>query len=166
MIDAALRASLAPFDDAALATLANAGLVRRAHRDVAEGKLRLVSAGKGIAAVEADGQLVTLDARGPRVADCACKSVAVCRHRIAAVLFLQGLEDEAPGDAAPEAASPAPEDIVAALDLGALERWSGKAGWRAALELVESVGQVEPSANAISVALTAQLELAKTTRDT
>lgn len=152
MIDAALRAALAAFDDGALATLANPGLVRRAHRDVEEGKLRLVSAGDGKAAVEADGQLVTLDARGPRAADCACKSVAICRHRIAAVLFLQGLDDIA-GEAGGTAnAPPGPEDILAALDLAALERWSGKAGWRAALELVETVQQVEPSPNAISVA--------------
>ena len=151
MIDAALRASLAAFDDAALATLANPGLVRRAHRDVEEGKLRLVSAGDGKAAVEADGQLVTLDARGPRAADCACRSVAICRHRVAAVLFLQGLDDSA-GEARELAeALPGSEDILAALDLAALERWSGKAGWRAALELVGTVQQVEPSPNAISV---------------
>jgi len=148
VIDAALRAALAAFDDAALATLANPGLVRRAHRDVEEGKARLVSAGAGQASVEADGQLVTLDARGPRAADCACRSVAVCRHRIAAVLFLRELED-APEDS--EAVS-APEEIVLALDIAALERWSGKAGWRAALELVETAGQVESSSNAISVA--------------
>ncbi|WP_152616600.1 hypothetical protein [Sphingomonas sp. ERG5] len=151
MIDAALRAGLAAFDDAALATLANPGLVRRAHRDVEDGKLRLVSAGAGTAAVEADGQLVTLDVRGPRAADCACKSVAICRHRIAAVLFLQGLEEIA---TVAEGAAPAlsgSEDILAALDLTALERWSGKASWRAALELVATVRQVEPSANAISV---------------
>jgi hypothetical protein len=148
VIDAALRASLAAFDDAALATLANAGLVRRAHRDVEEGKARLISAGDGKASVEADGQLVTLDARGPRVAPCACKSVAICRHRIAAVIFLQTLEDSAPAE--PEAEG-APEEIIEALDLAALERWSGKANWRAALELVEAAQQVEPSANAISV---------------
>ncbi len=152
MIDAALRAGLAAFDDAALATLANPGLVRRAHRDVEEGKLRLVSAGDGKAAVEADGQLVTLDARGPRAADCACKSVAICRHRIAAVLFLQGLDDSATGAGEAAEALPGSEDILTALDLAALERWSGKAGWRAALELVETVQQVEPSPNAISVA--------------
>ncbi len=148
VIDAALRASLAAFDDAALATLANPGLVRRAHRDVAEGKLRLISTGDGRAAVEADGQLVTLDTRGPRAADCACKSVAVCRHRIAAVLLLRNVEEVAAsdGDANGEA-----EKIVAALDMAALERWSGKANWRAALELMDAATHVEPSANAVAV---------------
>lgn len=149
MIDSALRASLTAFDDTALATLANPGLVRRAHRDVEEGKARLVSAGDGKAAVEADGQLVTLDARGPRAADCACKSVAICRHRIAAVLFLQGLEEGS--DAVEVEAEAEPGEIVLVLDLAALERWSGKASWRAALELVETTQRVEPAPNAISV---------------
>lgn len=147
MIDAALRTSLSAFDDAALATLANPGLVRRAHRDLEEGKLRLISAGDGRAAVEADGQLVALDTRGPRAADCACKSVAVCRHRIAAVLFLQRLGDQAEAPAA--AADPA--EIAAALDPTALQRWAGKANWRAALELFEAAVTVEPTASAIAV---------------
>jgi hypothetical protein len=149
MIDAALRASLVAFDDAALATLANAGLVRRAHRDVNEGKLRLLSAGEGRAVVEADGQLVTLDTRGPRAADCACRSVSVCRHRIAAVLFLRELDEEMAGE---EDTSAPPEEIVAAFDPAALKRWAGKANWRAALELMDAAMRIEPSANAIAVA--------------
>jgi hypothetical protein len=148
MIDAALRASLAAFDDAALATLANPGLVRRAHRDMQEGKLRLVSAGDGRATVEADGQLVTLDARGPKAADCACKSIALCRHRIAVVLFLRQVE----GEAAPEEDDGAgPGEFVVDLDPAALERWAGKANWRAALELADAATGVEPSANAVLV---------------
>ncbi len=147
MIDAALQASLAAFDDAALATLANPGLVRRAHRDVEEGKLRLISAGDGRAAIEADGQLVTLDTSGPRGADCACRSVSVCRHRIAAVLFLR----KAAAAAGDEDAKGRAEEIVAALDPAALERWSGKANWRAALELMNTATHVEPSATAIAV---------------
>lgn len=154
MIDAALRGSLAPFDDAALAALASPGLVRRARRDIEEGKLRLVSTGEGAAAVEADGQLVTLDSRGPRAADCACKSVAVCRHRIAAVLFLRSLEEATAGE---QPAGVEPEDIVTTLDPAALERWAGKANWRAALELLNAATQVEPSANAVAVSF-AELE--------
>lgn len=150
MIDAALRASLAAFDDAALATLANPGLVRRAHRDVAEGKLRLVSAGAGTAGIEADGQLVTLDTRGPRAAGCACKSVAMCRHRIAAVLFLRSA-DAAESEPGGEREGGDAQAIVAALDPDALARWSGKAHWRAALELIETVTGVEVSANAVAV---------------
>ncbi|MEN3747955.1 hypothetical protein TPR58_12325 [Sphingomonas sp. HF-S3] len=170
MIDAALRASLAAFDDAALATLANVGLVRRAHRDVEEGKVKLVSVGVGRASVEADGQLVELDGRGPRAANCACTSASVCRHRIAAVLYLLGLTD-APVvgslEAVPESESAietveqstaddecgtaVPSEIAAALDPATLERWAGKSSWRAALELLGTVVTVEPLANAIAV---------------
>lgn len=147
MIDPALRAALAAFDDAALATLANPGLVRRAHRDVAEGKVRLVSAAAAAAEVEADGQLVSLDARGPRAAACACRSIAVCRHRIAAVVFLLGADDAAP----PAETSDEPATIVMDLDLAALEKWAGKAGWRAALEIAPGAAGVEPGAQAIAV---------------
>ena len=86
--DPGLRESLAAFDDEALATLANPGLVRRAHRDVADGKVRLVAREQGMVVVEDDGQRVSLDARGPKAADCACRSIAICRHRIAAVIFV------------------------------------------------------------------------------
>jgi hypothetical protein len=161
MIDAGLRQSLAAYDDAALAMLANAGLVRRAHRDVADGKVRLLGGAGGTAEVEVDGQQVTIDTRGPRAAACACKAVGVCRHRIAAVLFLL-TADAAPADAAATTAGPAaiappapddPQDIVAAIALAALERWAGKASWRAALALAASPATVEPQPHAIAVSL-------------
>lgn len=148
MIDPALRASLAAFDDATLTTLANPGLVRRAQRDIEEGRLRLVSADEGTIAVEADGHLVTLDTRGPRASSCTCKSAAVCRHRIAAVLFVRSVEETVAVEAE---GSGAPEEIVSALDTAALERWAGKASWRAALELLETATRVEPLANAIAI---------------
>lgn len=160
MIDPALRAALAAFDDAALATLANPGLVRRALRDVEEGKVRLVSAAGGQVEIEADGHLVVLDARGARPAPCACKSVAVCRHRLAAVVFVRdgaSGETEPEGQAETEAgAAPAtppadPSSILAGYDPDSLAKWAGKAGWRAALELAPTATAVEPAANAIAV---------------
>lgn len=152
MIDAALRDALAGFDDAALATLANPGLVRRAHRDVEEGKVRLLSGAAGKAAIEADGQRVELDLRGPRSADCACRSVAVCRHRIAAVIFVLShdagaAEDRASIDEPAEDAA----GFIAVMDLARLEKWAGKAGWRAAVEVAGTATAVEPSANGVAV---------------
>jgi hypothetical protein len=153
MIDAALRESLAAFDDETLATLANPGLVRRARRDMEEGKVRLVASGAGTAEVEADGQLVSLDARGPRAADCACRSLAVCRHRIAAVIFVlaqdAGAVETSVAGGEPEAD---PTGILAGFDLVRLEKWAGKAGWRAALELAGTADGVDAAANAIAVA--------------
>ncbi len=155
MIDPALHASLGAFDDAALATLANPGLVRRAHRDVEEGKVAVVSAAAGRAEVEADGHRVVIDARGPGKAECACKSVAVCRHRLAAVIHLRsaGLGADTGATEAPaEPDTPAdPATIIAELDPERLVKWAGKAGWRAALELAPTAVAVEPLANAIAV---------------
>ncbi|WP_157098630.1 hypothetical protein [Novosphingobium rosa] len=147
MIGTKLRDSLAGFDDAALATLANAGLVRRARKDVEGGKVRLLSAQGDSALIEADGQQVALDLRGPRAAPCDCKAVTVCRHRIAAVIFVREAED------GPAEETPAgdPAEVIAALDLAALQRWAGKAGWRAALDLLAEAGQVEATPNAVSV---------------
>lgn len=156
MIDPALRAALAAFDDAALATLANPGLVRRAHRDLEEGKVRLTASAGAEVVIEADGQAVTMDARGPRAASCACRSIPVCRHRIAAVLFVQSWAGEAAAEAAKtEEAPPAdqadPAEIVLGLSLSALERWAGKASWRAALELAPTASKVEGTPQAVLV---------------
>lgn len=155
MIDPALREALVGFDDAALATLANPGLVRRAHRDVEEGKLRLLPGSTGKAVVEADGQRVEIDARGPGAADCACRSVAICRHRIAATIFILSHEGVETGDSTETAADDAPPvdgaDFVASIDIARLEKWAGKAGWRAAAEVAGTVTAVEPSPNGIAV---------------
>lgn len=156
MIDPALHAALSAFDDAALATLANPGLVRRAHRDVEEGKVQVVAGDAGQVVVEADGHRVTLDARGPGKADCACKAVAVCRHRIAAVIHLRSAAPGAGGGEAAAAdgegeAAGDPAEIVLALDPERLAKWAGKAGWRAALELAPTATAVEPAPNAIAV---------------
>lgn len=152
MIDAALRDALEAFDDATLATLANPGLVRRARRDVEEGKVRVVGIDIGKAEVEADGQLVAIDTRGPRFASCACKAAAVCRHRIAAVMLLQtesAAAAETTTDTVPECE---PHHIVEAIALKPLEKWAGKAAWRAAFDLIDSAGAVEGSAQAVTVA--------------
>lgn len=151
MIDPALHASLAAFDDAALATLANPGLVRRAHRDAEDGKVVVVSAAEGGVTLDADGHRVVLDARGPGKAECACKSVAVCRHRLAAVIHLRSA-DAGAAEAAAEPETPAdPATILAELDPERLAKWAGKPAWRAALELAATATGVEPSANAIAV---------------
>lgn len=153
MIDAALRESLSVFDDDALATLANPGLVRRARRDIEEGKVRLVGCQAGKASIEADGQLVSIDARGPRAADCACRSVAICRHRIAAAIFLLAAgpdDDQAPVSGGGEGEPDAP-GILAGFDLARLEKWAGKAAWRAALEAAGTAIVVDAGPQAIAV---------------
>lgn len=142
-----LAAALAPFDTPALEALANAGLVRRAQKDVAEGKVAL-SAMDGMAAtLDVDGNMVAMDQRGPRHATCSCTSPTLCRHRLAAVIFLQGLPADATGDTAQApTAEPAPVDhatAIAALDIAALQRWAGKAAWRAVADLLPAQSVAE-----------------------
>ena len=91
-----LNATLAAHDTAALEALASAGAVRRAVRDVEEGKVRVLSRDDGSAVVEAGGQRVEIGAEGPRAARCACPATGLCRHVLAAVLALRA---DAPGDA-------------------------------------------------------------------
>jgi hypothetical protein len=147
-----LRAALAAFDAIALATLANAGLVRRAARDVADGKVRLIDEDEDKAVVEADGAQVRIDAGGPNRATCTCSAARICRHRLAAVLLLQTADDEAEARETESSAS----DLVALLDPfqdSVVERWAGKAAWRAAIDIAEEPAGVAPAANGISVTL-------------
>ena len=149
MIDVTLQAALAGFDDAALASLANPGLVRRARRDIEEGKVLLVAADGGRAELEADGQRVVMDGRGPRMADCACKAASLCRHRIAAVILLRELPDK---ERELSPASDDPQEIVEAIAIKVLERWAGKAAWRGAFDLIDRARTVESSGHAVVVA--------------
>lgn len=159
MIDPALRDSLIGYDDVALATLSNPGLVRRAHRDLAEGKVKWVSSSPDAAEVEADGQLVSMTIRGPRFATCACQSSAMCRHRIAAVLFLQTQDFSVEAlDTAPHLETADPKQVIEALDLSGLEKWAGKASWRAAIELASASFVIEAQSNAVRVIIDGQDE--------
>jgi hypothetical protein len=150
MIAEALRASLGSFDEAALVTLANAGLYRRAVRDVADGKVAVVQASGAAAIVEADGQRVEIDERGPRMARCSCKAPGICRHRIAAVLLLRSLPPDAADDAGEEPTLD-PVALLGAISASSIERWAGRAAWRAALELAEAPATVAVEDNAITV---------------
>lgn len=77
------------YDDETLATLANPGLLRRAYKDVEAGKLRWLEEGAQGGVIEADGQRVKLDAQGPQKASCDCPAPGVCKHILAAVLWLR-----------------------------------------------------------------------------
>jgi len=146
----ALDEGLAAFDEAALATLANVGLVRRAARDVVEGKARLIERKASAAVVEADGQRVDIDAGGPQKALCSCKAPGVCRHRIAAVLLLRQTEEVEQADT-PERSALDPIALLDTFPLSAIERWAGKAAWRAALEMAEASAGIDIEDKAIVV---------------
>ncbi|ESQ80360.1 hypothetical protein [Asticcacaulis sp. YBE204] len=149
MIPSGLAAALTVFDEAALILLANKGLVRRAARDVAEGMAAIQDANAETVTVTCDGDTVRLDRRGPAFAICTCPAPGVCRHRLAAVLFVQSQTMTDTTEAVTVGSGA--ETDVAALPLDDLRKWAGKANWRAALELAEGGADVVPDAQGFSV---------------
>jgi uncharacterized Zn finger protein len=145
-----LAAVLAAFDEGALTLLSNKGTVRRAARDVEEGKVTLIEADGDRAVVAADGETVRVDSAGPAKATCTCPAPGVCRHRIAAVLLLRA--GVAPAEAAEDLRAALLAE-VAAIPEEALRRFAGRAGWRAALELAEAGGEVDVDGTALRIRL-------------
>ena len=149
-IDPGLLQAMQAFDDQALATLANPGLLRRAQRDLAEGKIALEAGEAKSALLAVDGQMVEMAAAGPVAARCDCPAVGVCRHRIAAVLFLRDLDTDGEGPA-PQSPPADAQEIVATISLADARKFAGRPGWRAALELLAEVQAVEPGESSIAV---------------
>lgn len=101
------------YDDSALTTYANAGLLRRAQKDMAANKITLIQAdaiatnadkAKKSATAEqivlhSDGQTVILPSTGLTYASCDCSSVSACKHILASVLYVQSLAEAAKGQA-------------------------------------------------------------------
>lgn len=150
-----LAAALAVFDEAALEALANKGLVRRALRDIEENKLSLASSDDDAATVSADGETVAIDRRGPAAARCTCPAPGICRHRLAATLFLRAHPSDAPDDEHAEAHL---EAELEALTPDIIAKWAGKAAWRAALDLSEAGGTVTHSGASLVIRLTGDEE--------
>lgn len=115
------------FDDDSLATLANAGLLRRALKDVEAGKVGWQGEAGGV--VQADGQRVTLDGGGPQKARCDCPAPGICKHILAAAVWLR----ELPAENASVAAVPGVLEEVLAQDSVLLCKQAGKPAVRQAL---------------------------------
>lgn len=121
------------YDDDALAALASAGLLRRAARDLDAGKVGWhADDGAAQGVVAADGQRVQLAPGGPAATRCDCPAPGVCRHVLAATLWLR--QDVAPTDM--------PSDVLAevlTLDPAALCKAAGSAATRKAAALYATV---------------------------
>lgn len=91
------------YDDSALTTYANAGLLRRAQKDVSANKIELIESSDAAVAnaktaaeqivLNSDGQTVILPSSGLTNASCDCSSVSACKHILAAVLYVQALAE-------------------------------------------------------------------------
>lgn len=77
------------YDEQALITFANAGLFRRAIKDVDAGKIQLIEQQPQQLLLQSDGQQVILTPAGLHQAQCDCSAVGACKHILASVLFLQ-----------------------------------------------------------------------------
>lgn len=140
------------FDDDALAALASAGLVRRAAKDVEAGKVAWESppdAKQG--ALRADGQLVRIGADGPARARCDCPAPDMCKHILAATIWLR---DSAPVDGG----GPADDDIMEqllGLEPAALLKSAGVVATRKAAALFGEAGAatITMQAGALTIAL-------------
>jgi hypothetical protein len=139
-----VQAAAASFDDEALAALANKGLVRRARKDLETIKPVLVGPHQEFLRFEVEGCTVDL-AAAPAQSKCSCPATGVCRHILAAVMFLRGaapmrsaegeLRNEDPS-AVPQPAVRTPnsgEEVLAVED-EALTKWAGKPLVRKATE--------------------------------
>jgi hypothetical protein len=128
------------YDDDTLVALANAGLLRRAAKDVEAGKVRWAQPEGNTSTVEADGQWVELDTRGPQHTRCNCPAPGLCKHILAAVLWLRTLP-ATPHEAAPTGtpvttfiSAPDPLADVLALDSASLFKAAGMAATRQAAQ--------------------------------
>ncbi len=130
------QAAYRAYDDDTLVALANAGLLRRAAKDLEAGAIRWLEQQDAGGTVEVDGQQVRLDARGPQQARCDCPAPGVCRHILAASLWLRALPPAEAATQTEAAPTPRPEvdplaEILALPD-AALLKAAGKAAMRRA----------------------------------
>jgi hypothetical protein len=161
-----LRTIVRTLDDDALAALANKGLLRRAQKD-------LEGAQPAIVAAEADFltiQIVDATVEVPELpakSKCTCPATGVCRHILAALVWLRDAPELAAFDAplqgelfktggdssvtrsvsegAPQTTA-SPADVFAGLTDEELQKWAGRALFKKALKALAATPNVEINA--------------------
>ncbi|WP_409309314.1 SWIM zinc finger family protein [Pectobacterium sp. B1J-3] len=83
------------YDDDALSLFANAGLLRRAKKDLTGDNVTLVENTGHEGHFISDGQQVVLNGQGIQAARCHCPASGCCKHILASVLWLQAHAEEA-----------------------------------------------------------------------
>ena len=122
------------YDDDTLIALANAGLLRRAAKDVEAGKVALAEHDVEGGWITADGQRVRVDAHGPQKARCDCPAPGLCKHILGAALWLREQSPAQAGTAAQEAPAVAVDALaeLLALEVAVLFKAAGAAAVRRA----------------------------------
>jgi hypothetical protein len=114
-----IKARLAVYDENALAALANRGLLRRAQKDLEDGQPIITGETDGFLEMSVCEAVVRLS-EVPQESKCTCPSGTICRHILAAVIFVQNL----PVEANLKSRNSCAEEILA-VDDAALKKWSG-----------------------------------------
>lgn len=134
------------YDQEALVLYANIGIVRRARKDIEANKVQLIEENETYILFNADGQEVTLPAKGILNASCSCSARSHCKHIISAILWLQSqtwhLDNESntekqngkQGDQLVTVSSDAISELLS-LDENKLLKSVGKANIRLAYQL-------------------------------
>ena len=139
-LESKLRRLAASLDAAALEALASKGLLRRAQKDLERGIEAGIAGESGTALRLRVGEFeVALPESGPATATCSCPAAGVCQHILTAVLFLQqetpgGVQERLPGISVAEAPVSPAQGLIA-ITSEQLERWAGKASFKAGLKL-------------------------------
>ncbi|MEQ5325039.1 SWIM zinc finger family protein [Proteus sp. fly-1008] len=133
------------YDEDALTVFANAGLLRRAKKDVDNEKVSLTDPNTG--QFSSDGQNVVLHEAGIQQASCDCSASGCCKHILAAVLWLQANNvDHSNSDNSIETSAETINESVEitpllptlfTLDPELLIKKAGKPACRTAIKLIE-----------------------------
>ncbi len=126
------RKDLLALTPAAIASLSNMGLLKRAQKELDEGKapsVELLPDGTLAAAFQDGAKARLVPGKSLKDCPCSCGATSVCRHRVGAILAYQRAAAAAPADpaAAPQASAPAKPWSPADIDDAALEKLLGKA---------------------------------------
>ncbi len=139
-LESKLRRLAASLDAAALEALASKGLLRRAQKDLERGIETSITSETGALLRLRIGEFeVTLPESGPATASCSCPAAGVCQHILTSVLFLQqappeNAQEQLPGVSVADTTI-TPDQELMAITPEQLERWAGKAAFKAGLKL-------------------------------
>ncbi len=135
------------YDEDALTVFANAGLLRRARKDVDNEKVSVTDANTG--QFSSDGQKVVLHEAGIQQASCDCSAAGCCKHILAAILWLQANNNSTDDINTDNPIETSAEKIIApvetppllpslfTLDPELLIKKAGKPACRTAINLIE-----------------------------
>jgi hypothetical protein len=156
-----LRAIVQTLDDEALAALANKGLLRRAQKDLETSPPTIASTSDGVVQLQAADATVTVPEL-PAKSQCTCPATGICRHILAALLFLRddaelaALDQPVQGelfsadagqcrvrDAPAEPGVVSPAAVLADVTDEQLQQWAGKALLKKAAKALAAMPQVE-----------------------